>query len=52
MRINYKDNYNKIKSSISLKNLKKIIKNKGYNVVKVAINSKVSEATINASKDS
>lgn len=48
MVINDRDNYEKIKNSISMDNLKKIIKSKGYTTTKVAMESKVSESTINA----
>ena len=46
MRINDRENYNKIRNSISMKNLGKIIEDKGYTITKVAINSKVSDSTI------
>ena len=48
MVINDRDNYEKIKNSISMDNLRKIIKNRGYTTTKVAMESKVSESTINA----
>lgn len=48
MVINDRDNYEKIKSSISMDNLRKIIKSKGYTTTKVAMESKISESTINA----
>ena len=49
MRINDKENYENIRSKIAMKNLKSIIENNGYNsVVKVAMNSKISDSTINA----
>lgn len=48
MIINDRDNYERIKNSISMDNLRKIIKSKGYTTTKVAIESKVSESTINA----
>lgn len=48
MRINDKNNYNKIRSNISMKNLKTIMESKGYSAVKVAVNSKISDSTINA----
>ena len=50
MVINDRDNYEKIKSSISMDNLRKIIKSKGYTTTKVAMESKISESTINAYK--
>lgn len=46
MMINDKENYNKIKKSINMKNLKIIIESKGYSNAKVAINSKISDSTI------
>lgn len=46
MRINDRENYNKIRNSISMKNLGKIIEDKGYTITKIAINSKVSDSTI------
>lgn len=48
MRINDKENYEKIKSKISMKNLKTIMKNKGFSAVKIAVNSKISDSTVNA----
>lgn len=48
MRINDKEHYNKISSEISMKNLKSIIDSKGYTYTKVAMEAKVSTATINA----
>ena len=48
MIINDRDNYEKVKNSISMDNLRKIIKSKGYTTTKVAMESKVSESTINA----
>ena len=49
MRINDKENYENIRSKIAMKNLKSIIENNGYNsVVKVAMNSKISDSTVNA----
>ena len=51
MIINDRDNYEKVKNSISMDNLRKIIKSKGYTTTKVAMESKVSESTINAYKN-
>ena len=48
MVINDKENYNKVKDSISMDNLKNIIKSKGYSPIKVAMESKISSSTINA----
>ena len=48
MIINDRDKYEKVKNSISMDNLRKIIKSKGYTTTKVAMESKVSESTINA----
>ena len=48
MRINDKENYNIIRKTISMRNLKNIIENSGYSIVKVAMNSKISDSTINA----
>lgn len=47
MRINDKENYEKIKSNISMKNLKTIMENKGFSAVKIAVNSKISDSTVN-----
>ena len=41
MRINDKENYNLIRESIDMSNLKKLMDSKGYSVVKVAVNTKV-----------
>ena len=46
MRINDRENYNKIRNSKNMKNLGKIIEDKGYTITKLAINSKVSDSTI------
>lgn len=46
MRINDRENYNKIRNSISMKNLGKIIEDKGYTITKIAIHSKVSDSTV------
>lgn len=48
MRVNDRDHYNNIKDSITMNNLKKIIKKKEYLIAKVAMNSKVSDSTIKA----
>ena len=48
MRRNDKENYEKIKSNISMKNLKTIMENKGFSAVKIAVNSKISDSTVNA----
>ena len=48
MIINDKENYDKIKKSISMNNLKKIINSKKYTITKVAMESKVSVSTINS----
>ena len=47
MRID-RENYDNIKSSISMKNLKKIALNRGYTLVKIAMEAKISESTVNA----
>lgn len=46
MRIKDKENYEQIRNSISMKNLGKIITSKDYTIIKLAINSKVSDSTI------
>ena len=46
MRINDKENYNKIKESISMHNLREIINKRNYTITKVAMNSKISDSTI------
>ena len=48
MRINDKENYNLIRESIDMSNLKKLMDSKGYNVVKVAVNTKVSTSSVNS----
>lgn len=48
MRTNDKENYIKMRKSISMANLKKIINEKDFLIAKVASNSKVSLSTINA----
>ena len=48
MRINDKENYDIIRNSISMTNLKKIIDNKQISMVKLAMNSKISDSTIKA----
>ena len=42
MRINDTENYDAIKKSISMNNLRNIIESKNYSIVKVAMNSKIS----------
>ena len=48
MRINDKENYDIIRNSISMTNLKKIIDSKQISMVKLAMNSKISDSTIKA----
>ena len=48
MRINDSENYESIKNSITMNNLKKIIESKDYSIVKVAMNSKISDSTVKA----
>lgn len=48
MRINDKENYTNIREGISMKNLKSIIDNKGFSITKVAMNSKITDSTVNA----
>lgn len=48
MRVNDRDHYNNIKDSITMNNLRKIIKQKDYLIAKVAMSSKVSDSTIKA----
>jgi transcriptional regulator with XRE-family HTH domain len=48
MRVNDRDNYIKIKESITMSNLKKIINDKDFLIAKVAINSKISSDTVKA----
>ena len=48
MRINDKENYANIRNSISMNNLKKIIEDKNFLITKVAMNSKISDSTVNA----
>ena len=46
MIINDRENYDKIRASISMDNLKKIIDVKGFSPTKVAIESKISDSAI------
>ncbi len=48
MRINDKEQYQKIQNSITMKNLRTIIDNRGYLLQKVATNSLVSDSSISA----
>ena len=48
MRINNSENYESIKNSITMNNLRKIIESKDYSIVKVAMNSKISDSTVKA----
>ena len=48
MRINDKENYNLIRESIDMSNLKKLMDSKGYSVVKVAVNTNVSTSSVNS----
>ena len=48
MRINDKENYNLIRESIDMSNLKKLMDSKGYSVVKIAVNTKVSTSSVNS----
>ena len=48
MRINDKDDYNKVKSTINMENLKKIRISKGYGIVKTASLASLTESTISA----
>lgn len=48
MRINDTENYKHIRSSITMRNVRKIIDSREFSIVKVAMNSKVSASTINA----
>lgn len=48
MRINDKENYNLIRESIDMSNLKKLMDSKGYSVVKVAVSAKVSTSSVNS----
>lgn len=47
MIINDREKYEEIKSTISMKNLRKLIDDKEYTIAKVATNSGVSVSTIN-----
>ena len=47
MRIKNKEKYEKIKSNISMENLKTIMENKGFSAVKIAVNYKISDRTDN-----
>lgn len=48
MRINDKENYENIRENISMTNLKRIIDDKQISIVKLAINSKISDSTVKA----
>jgi len=46
--INDKENYEKVKSTINMRNMKKLIESKDYSVTKLAMNACVSGSTVNA----
>ena len=48
MLINDKENYDKVRKSISMDNLRKILNSKNYSIVKLATHSGVSTSTINS----
>ncbi|MBE6154811.1 MAG: helix-turn-helix transcriptional regulator [Firmicutes bacterium] len=48
MRINDKEEYNKIKDTINMENLKKIRLEKGFGIIKTASLSNLTESTISA----
>lgn len=48
MRINDKENYNKVRDSISMVNLKTLLEKNNYSITKAAINSNVSASTFSA----
>lgn len=48
MVINDKEHYNKVRSSISMNNMRKLLDNKDYSVIKLATETGVSGSTINS----
>lgn len=48
MRLNNKEDYHKIRDSITMNNLRKIIESRNYTYTKVALDNGISLATINA----
>ena len=48
MVINDKENYDKVKSTISMANLRKLLDNKDYSVTKLATSAGISGSTVNA----
>lgn len=48
MKINDKEHYEKVKSTISMSNMRSLIDSKNYSITKLAMNASVSESTINS----
>lgn len=48
MIINDKENYKKVKSTINMNNMKKLIDSKDYSVTKLAMNACISDSSINS----
>ena len=48
MKINDKEHYEKVKSTINMSNMHSLIDSKNYSITKLAMNASVSESTINS----
>ncbi len=48
MKINDKEHYEQVKSTIDMSNMRSLIDSKNYSVTKLAINASVSESAINS----
>lgn len=48
MIINDKENYERVKSTINMRNMKKLIDSKDYSITKLATNACISDSTVNA----
>ena len=48
MKINDKEHYEKVKSTINMSNMRSLIDSKNYSITKLAMNASVSESTINS----
>ena len=48
MKINDKEHYEQVKSTINMSNMRSLINSKNYSITKLAMNASVSESTINS----
>ena len=48
MKINDKEHYEQVKSTINMSNMRSLIDSKNYSITKLAMNASVSESTINS----